>query len=131
MTGAFGSRNDRDIGEGEITWQIFQGMWRNPDHRIGDSQLLRLLSVCTFVRFRDQRTNDKKERIRLLTQRDCKGAQQVVDPLKRIQNARVHDNRAAIELILLSKLFRLRMIEQIRLNPRRHHVDLCRRNAVS
>src|SRR5947208_11556424 len=99
-------------------------MWRNPDHRISDSQLLRLSSVCTFVRFRDQRTNDKEERIRLLPQGDCKRGQKVVDPLKRIQNARVHDHRSAIELILFSKLLRLWMVEQIRLNSRRHHIDL-------
>src|SRR5262249_45964380 len=126
MTRAFWSWNNRDIGEGEITWQIFQGMWRNPDHRIGDSQLLRLSSVHTFVRFRDQRTNDKKERIGLLAKSDCKRGQKLVVPLKRIQNARVHDQWPAIELILFSKLFRLRMVEQTRLNPRRHHVDLCR-----
>src|SRR5439155_18615606 len=111
MTGAFGSRNDRYIGEGEITWQIFQGMWRNPDHRISDSQLLRPPSVCALMRFRDQRTNDKEERIRFLPQGDRKRGQQVVDPLKRIQNARVHDHRPAIEFILLSKFLRLRMVE--------------------
>ena len=86
--------------------------------------------MCALVRFRDQRTNDEEERVWPFAQSDRKRGQQVIDPLKRVQNACVHDHRPAIELILLSKLLGLRVVKQIRLDPRRHHIDLGRPDAV-
>src|SRR5215470_17414472 len=82
------------------------------------------------MRSRDQWTNDEEESVRAFAPSERKRSQKVIDPLKRVQNASVHDHRPGMELILLSKLLRLRIIEQIRLNSRRHHIDLGRQDTV-
>ena len=64
-------------------------------------QLLVFFLVC----FRDEWTNDQQERIRLFPQSDRKSPEQIIDPLKSVQHAGVHDDRAAIRVDICCRNF--------------------------
>ena len=95
-----------------------------------DPKLVSQLFVFLLVGHGDERTNDQQESIRLRLQSNGKSAEQVIDALEGVQHAGVHYNRSAVDLILLPKLLRRRVVEHLRLDAGWHHVDFPGRDSV-
>ena len=77
--------------------------------------------VFRFVNRGDERTNDQQESIRLRLQGNGKSAEQVVDALEGVQHTGIHYDRSAVNLILLPKFFRRRIVKHLRLDAGRDH----------